>query len=100
MGVNHNIIHLFRQDGLSQQQAYDQVDLLIHKAYHAWYVAHSEIPIWGEEVDAQVMLYVKGCQDMVLGNLNWRCVLLLSDYLFILCRSIPRLLFSACEQER
>lgn len=72
MGVNHNIIHLFRQDGLSQQEAYDQVSQLLNKRYRAWYLAHSEIPLWGEAVDVQVQMYVKGCQDVILANLNWR----------------------------
>lgn len=74
MGVNHNIIHLFRQDGFSQQQAYDQVDKLLRKRYREWYLAHADIPVWGEEVDMQVQLYVKGCQDVVLANLYWRRV--------------------------
>lgn len=72
MGVNHNIIHLFRQDGLSQQEAYDRVSDLLTKRYRAWFLAHAAIPIWGEAVDVQVQMYVKGCQDVILGNLNWR----------------------------
>lgn len=72
MGVNHNIIHVFRQNGLSQQEAYEQVNALLNKRYRRWYLAHSELPVWGEEVDVQVQMYVKGCQDIILGNLNWR----------------------------
>lgn len=72
MGVKHNIVHLFRQEGLSQQEAYDRVGDLLGRRYRAWYVAHSEIPLLGEAVDVQVQMYVKGCQDVVLGNLNWR----------------------------
>ena len=71
MGVNHNIIHHFRQDGLSQQEAYEKANLLLHERYRAWYVAHSEIPIWGEKIDAQVMLYVQGCMNVLLANINW-----------------------------
>lgn len=111
MGVNQNIIHLFRQEGLSQQQAYDQVSLLMRKRYHAWYVAHAEIPVWGEEVDAQVMLYLKGCQDQVLGNLNWRCVSFSAgkfstrsnSFLFVSFQffpPIPRLLLWVCDGQR
>ena len=74
MGVNHNIIHLFRQDGLSQQQAYDRVNDLLHARYRAWYLSHSQLPSCGEPVDVQVQMYVKGCRDVVLGNLNWRYV--------------------------
>ena len=67
-------MHLYRQEGLSQQQAYDQVEILMRKRYHEWYMALAEIPWWGEGVDAQVMLYLEGCQNQVLGNLNWRWV--------------------------
>ena len=72
LGFNHNIIHLFRQDGFSQQEAYDQVSQLLNKRFRAWYLAQSEIPLWGEAVDVQVQTYIKGCQDMILANLNWR----------------------------
>lgn len=72
MGVNHNIIHLFRQEGLSQQEAYDRVNDLLNKRYRAWYISHSQLPLCSEAVDVQVQMYVKGCQDVILGNLNWR----------------------------
>ena len=72
MGVTHNIVQLFRRDGLSEQQAYDQVTVMMQKRYREWYLALSEIPISGEKIDAQVMMYVRAGEDMVLGNLNWR----------------------------
>ena len=75
MGVNHNIMHLFRQDGLSQQEAYDRTNGLLMDRYRQWYLAHSEVPVWGEDIDVQVQQYLKGCQDVVLGNLNWRYAL-------------------------
>ncbi|KAK2752859.1 hypothetical protein FQN54_008012 [Arachnomyces sp. PD_36] len=71
MGVNHNIVHLFRQTGISQQEAYDRVSELLNQRYRRWYIAHSELPLWGEKIDTQVQLYLKGCQDVILGNLNW-----------------------------
>ena len=37
-----------------------------------WFLALSEIPMSGEKIDAQVMLYVQGCEDAILGNLNWK----------------------------
>ena len=72
MGVNHNIIHLFRQKGLSQQEAYDRVNDLLNSRYRAWYVSHSQLPLYSEAIDAQIQMYVKGCQDVILDNLNWR----------------------------
>lgn len=79
----HNIVHLFRNDGFSQQEAYNKVGDLLNQRYRRWYIAHSELPLWGEEVDAQVQLYLKGCQDVILGNLNWRLVPLCYDPLKI-----------------
>ena len=74
MGVNHNIVHLYKRNGFSQQQAYDKVSDLLNVRYRRWYIAHSEIPLMGEEIDVQVQQYLKGCQDVILGNINWRLV--------------------------
>ena len=79
MGVNHNLVHVFRQDGLSEQQAYGEVGVLMRKRYCEWYLALSEIPVSGEKIDAQVMLYVQGCADAILGNPNWEYGPQLSD---------------------
>ena len=87
--VEHNIVQIFRQDGLSQQQAYGQVSLLMQNRFRDWYIALSEIPVCGEEIDEQVMLYVKGCQDIIRGNLNWGYVLVPSP-----CRSFSLTLFT------
>ena len=62
---------MLRQNGLSQQGAYDHVDDLLKKCYRKWYLSQSEIPLWGEAVDAQVQMYLKGCQDIIVANLNW-----------------------------
>ena len=77
MNVTHNIVHHFRQqDGISQQAAYDRVGSLLQDRYRKWYLAHSEVPLcWGEKVDTDVQLYLKGCLDVALANLNWRYVL-------------------------
>jgi len=77
MGVGHNIVHLYRQDGYSQQEAYDKVDDLLKSRYRQWYISQSELPVWGENIAVQVQQYIKGCQDVILGNLNWRYVLVL-----------------------
>ena len=74
MGVNHNLVHLYRQDGYSQQEAYDKIADLLKPRYRQWYIAQSELPLWGENVDVQVQQYIKGCQDLIIGNLNWRYV--------------------------
>ena len=68
----HNIIQLFRHRGVSQQGAYDSVDVLLRERYRWWYLSLSQIPIYGERIDADIQKYVKACQDVVLANLNWR----------------------------
>lgn len=72
MGVLHNIIQLFRQQGLSQQKAYDRVDVLLRERYRWWYLSLSQIPVYGERLDMDVQKYIRACQDVVLANLNWR----------------------------
>ena len=72
MGVLHNIIQLFRHQGLSQQKAYDRVDVLLRERYRWWYLSLSQIPVYGERLDVDVQKYIRACQDVVLANLNWR----------------------------
>ena len=72
MDVQHNIIHLFRRQGLTHQQAVDQVNDMIQNCFHRWDVAQAEIPSWGPLVDIEVQKYVTGCQELALGNLHWR----------------------------
>ncbi len=73
-GGNHNLIALCREEGMTQQEAYNRAGELLKDRYRAWYIAQSELPQWGEEVDVQVQKYIKGCQDTILANMNWRYV--------------------------
>lgn len=75
-GDQHNLVIFLRQQDhtLTQQAAYEQVGREITSRYRAWYRTLATLPQWGETVDAQVQTYVRGLQDMVLCNLNWRCV--------------------------
>ena len=57
---------------MSQQEAYNFAGDAVKKRYHEWYVELSKVPHWGEEVDMQVQTYIRGCQNIVLANLNWR----------------------------
>ncbi|KAI9876455.1 MAG: hypothetical protein M1830_006474 [Pleopsidium flavum] len=56
---------------MTQQEAYNRAGNLLKERYRAWYIAHSEMPIWGEAVDYQIHKYIKGCQDTILANMNW-----------------------------
>lgn len=71
-GDEHNLIKLLRRKGMSQQEAYYFAGDAVKKRYSEWYVELSKVPHWGEEVDLQVQTYTRGCQNLVLANLNWR----------------------------
>ncbi|KAJ9226335.1 hypothetical protein DTO027B5_2890 [Paecilomyces variotii] len=70
-GDEHNLIMLLRQQGLSQEAAYQRLGEEITRRYQEWYVALAELPLWGEEIDTQVQRYVAALQETVLANLNW-----------------------------
>lgn len=40
--------------------------------YREWYLALVELPSWGERVDSDVQRYIRGIQNVVQANLNWR----------------------------
>jgi hypothetical protein len=72
MGCPHNIVHLLRHHGLSEQAAYDKVHELLRHCYKQWYLAQAALPIWGERVDQEVQRYIRGIQDVALANTHWR----------------------------
>ena len=58
--------------GLSMQEAVDQIGTVIEECYKRWYTALANMPIWGEYVDREVLKFVDSCRDVALGNLHWR----------------------------
>ncbi|KAF2971668.1 hypothetical protein GQX73_g1886 [Xylaria multiplex] len=70
-GVEHNLIILLKKQGLSEQQAVDKIEDMLDDCYRRWYRALAEMPVWGEEVDREVLKYVDGCRNIALGNLYW-----------------------------
>lgn len=67
------MISIFRRRlGFTQQQSYDKADELLHRCYRRWYIAHADVPCWGEKVDAQVQQYLKACLDVLKANVHWR----------------------------
>ena len=87
-GVNHNLVAIHRITGMPAQQAFDSVDELLKHCYRDWYLTLSDLPQWGEKIDIQVQKYIRGVQDVVLANLNWRFCL---DFLSL---SFPQTLSS------
>ncbi|KAK0105580.1 hypothetical protein ONS95_004112 [Cadophora gregata] len=67
----HNIIHLFRHHGLSEQDAYDRAQGMLRERYREWYLALADLPVWGEGIDKQVHRYIKGIQDVASANAHW-----------------------------
>lgn len=50
----------------------DKIEDMLDDCYRRWYRALAEMPIWGEDVDREVLKYVDGCRNIALGNLYWR----------------------------
>ncbi|KAK3315613.1 Presilphiperfolan-8-beta-ol synthase [Apodospora peruviana] len=73
MGVDFNIINVLQRTGggMSIQQAMDRIDEMLNDCYRRWYRALSEMPIWGEKTDYQVLRYVEICRNVALGCLHW-----------------------------
>ncbi|TAQ88556.1 hypothetical protein B7494_g3089 [Chlorociboria aeruginascens] len=68
-GETHNIIAIFSTEGGSKQSAFDRTDELYKACFKQWYIAQSELPIWGEETDRKVQKYVECIQNIVRGTL-------------------------------
>ncbi|KAK0642986.1 isoprenoid synthase domain-containing protein [Cercophora newfieldiana] len=68
-----NIINLARKgnQGLSAQQAMDEVGVMMDNCYQRWYRALATMPVWGEKIDREVLRFVGICRDVALGNLHW-----------------------------
>ena len=72
MGVEHNLIAIYRRQGLSQQASYEVLDGMLKSRYREWFLALADLPLLEESVDAQVQRYIEGCANLVVANLNWR----------------------------
>ncbi|KAE8146500.1 pentalenene synthase [Aspergillus avenaceus] len=70
-GVTHNMVAICRRSGMPAQMAFDHVGEMLLTRYHDWYLALSELPSWGEEIDAEVQQYIRGVQNVVRANLHW-----------------------------
>ncbi|KAL2786795.1 isoprenoid synthase domain-containing protein [Aspergillus keveii] len=71
LGVDHNLITLLQEKGLALQSAIDSISDLLNDCYKRWYSALANMPIWGEEMDRQVLKFVDCCRNVALGNLYW-----------------------------
>lgn len=60
------------EQGFSMQEAVNRISDMLDDCYKRWYSALANMPIWGEEVDRQVLKFVDACRNVALGNLYWR----------------------------
>lgn len=58
--------------GYTAQQSFDKIDELLRIRYREWFLAQADLPQWGEKIDSQVQAYLRGVQNVVVANLNWR----------------------------
>lgn len=63
---------MYQQEGRTIQEAFDEVERSLSQCYRDWYLALAKLPSWGEEIDAQVQMYIEGVQNAALANIHWR----------------------------
>ncbi|KAL9001677.1 MAG: hypothetical protein Q9188_005352, partial [Gyalolechia gomerana] len=70
-GHVQNLIALYGYSGLTPQDAYDKIDVLLKARYRELYLAQADLPQWGEAIDRQVQKYIQAVQDVITANLYW-----------------------------
>ncbi|KAL8970758.1 MAG: hypothetical protein Q9197_003640 [Variospora fuerteventurae] len=72
LGVDHNLVSLLVEQGLSTQQALDKTGDMLDDCYRRWYSVLANMPVYGEEIDRQVLRFIDTCSCVALGNLYRR----------------------------
>jgi alpha-muurolene/germacrene-A/gamma-muurolene synthase len=68
----HNLVNvLMTHDGLSLQQAVDRTGEMCKQCIDTFIENQKRIPSWGDSVDRDVKLYVRGLQEWMPGSLQW-----------------------------
>ncbi|OBS15789.1 hypothetical protein FPOA_12190 [Fusarium poae] len=70
-GEDNNVIFILKDQGLTEQQAVDEIGEMLCDCYRRWGTALADIPSWGEGIDRDVIKFVNGCRNIALGNLHW-----------------------------
>ncbi|KAM0364334.1 hypothetical protein ACHAO7_009394 [Fusarium culmorum] len=71
LGEENNIIFILKEQGMTDQQAVDQVGTILYDCYHRWHAALGDLPFGGECIDRDVFKFIDGCRNIALGNLHW-----------------------------
>ncbi|KAG2073063.1 terpene synthase, partial [Suillus decipiens] len=68
----HNIVAVLMHDrGLDLQSAIDYAGQMCKDAIQRFDSNRDILPSWGEEVDRQVVIYIEGLQNWMVGSLHW-----------------------------
>lgn len=69
--VAHNILAMYRLDGMEAQEAIDHVGGLVEQRLRQFELLIGELPSWTPEVDEKVRQYVDVVKNVVKANLYW-----------------------------
>lgn len=79
-GGQNSIILVLRRSGLTEQEAMDRIGEMVEDCYQRWHEALNDLPPCDDDqTRSDVLRYVEGCQNIVLGNLHWRYVSVQGD---------------------
>ncbi|KAF4975191.1 hypothetical protein FZEAL_7999 [Fusarium zealandicum] len=70
-GEESNIMFILKDQGMSDQQAVDEIGEMLYDCYRRWHSAIANLPFWGEVIDHDVLKFIDGCRNIALGNLHW-----------------------------
>ena len=59
------------QDGLSLQQAVDQIGEMCKETHQRFMENQTLVPSWGDDIDKAIKLYVNGLQNWYIGSAHW-----------------------------
>ncbi|RYE21219.1 MAG: hypothetical protein EOP45_09865, partial [Sphingobacteriaceae bacterium] len=68
--VTHNMIAVCRLHGMNAQEAHDHVALMIDLRLNRINTIVAALPRWGQDIDAQVAVYVQGIKRMIASNVH------------------------------
>lgn len=88
-GGQNSIILVLKRSGLTDQEAMDRVGDMLEDCYQRWHEALDDLPSCdNEKTRREVLRYVEGCQNIVLGNLHWRYVFVLANGTYVVVHSL------------
>ena len=69
----HNMIPVIMHNhpGLSAQDAIDMVGEMCKRSIDRFNADRLILPNWGPAIDRQVLIYVDGLADWIVGSLHW-----------------------------